>query len=120
MPISRRFPPPWSLEEEGACFCVHHHNGQQLAYVYFEDEPGWSSAAKLLTLDQARRIRGQYRQATGASEQSLKMRTPDQYREFAAECYRFAAEAKNEEHQKILREMARAWSELAEEIEAKS
>ncbi len=47
------------------------------------------------------------------------MRTPDQYREFAAECYRLAAEAKNEVHERILREMARAWSELAEEIETK-
>ncbi len=47
------------------------------------------------------------------------MRTPDQYREFAAECYRLAAEAKTEEHQKILQEMARAWKEVAEETEAK-
>jgi hypothetical protein len=31
-------------------------NGQQLAYVYFEDEPGWRSAAKLLSKDEARRI----------------------------------------------------------------
>jgi hypothetical protein len=45
------------------------------------------------------------------------MRTPDQYREFAAECYRLAAEAKTEEQQKTLREMARAWSEVAEEVE---
>jgi hypothetical protein len=48
------------------------------------------------------------------------MRTPDQYREFAAECYRLAAETKNDAHKKILREMARAWSELAEEVEAKA
>jgi hypothetical protein len=48
------------------------------------------------------------------------MRTPDQYREFAAECYRLAAEAKNEAHQKIMREMARAWNELAEELENKN
>jgi hypothetical protein len=35
---------------------VRHHNGQQLAYVYFEDEPGRRSAAKLLAKDEARRI----------------------------------------------------------------
>ena len=31
-------------------------NGQQPAYVYFEEEPGRRSAAKLLTKDEARRI----------------------------------------------------------------
>jgi hypothetical protein len=38
------------------CFVVRDHNGQQLAYVYFEDEPGRRSVAKLLSKDEARRI----------------------------------------------------------------
>ena len=54
--VTRRFPPPWSVEELDACFVVRDHNGQQLAYVYFEVEPGRRSAAKLLTKDEARRI----------------------------------------------------------------
>jgi len=54
--LSRRFPPPWSVEELDACFVVADSGGQQLAYVYFEDEPGRRSAAKLLTNDEARRI----------------------------------------------------------------
>jgi hypothetical protein len=53
---ARRFPPPWSVEEQDACYVVRDHDGQQLAYVYFEDEPGRRSAAKLLSKDEARRI----------------------------------------------------------------
>jgi hypothetical protein len=40
----------------GRLLVVRDHNGQQLAYVYFEDEPGRRSVAKLLTKDEARRI----------------------------------------------------------------
>jgi len=52
----RRFPPPWSVEDIGAAFVVKDGSGQQLAYVYYEEEPGRRSAAKLLTKDEARRI----------------------------------------------------------------
>ena len=31
-------------------------NGQSLAYIYYEEEPGRHSAAKLLSKDEARRI----------------------------------------------------------------
>jgi hypothetical protein len=54
--MPRRFPPPWSVEEQDACFVVRDQNGQALAYVYFEDEPERRSAAKLLERDEARRI----------------------------------------------------------------
>ena len=54
--MTRRLPPPWTVEEQEACFVVRDHDGQQLAYVYFEDELGRRSAAKLLERDEARRI----------------------------------------------------------------
>jgi hypothetical protein len=52
-----RFPPPWTVEEyNDACFVVTDSAGQKLPYVYFEEEPGRRSVAKLLTRDEARRI----------------------------------------------------------------
>jgi endo-1,4-beta-D-glucanase Y len=57
MPSPRRFPPPWTIEEHNnACFIVKDATGQALAYVYFEEEPGRRSVAKLLSKDEARRI----------------------------------------------------------------
>jgi hypothetical protein len=38
--VSRRFPPPWSAKNKTPATFVRDHDGQQLAYVYFEDEPG--------------------------------------------------------------------------------
>ena len=43
-------------EHNDACFNVRDKNGQALGYLYFEEEPGRRSAAKLLTKDEARRI----------------------------------------------------------------
>ena len=53
---ARRFPQPWSAEDNGACFIVKDKNGQPIAYVYYEEEADRRSAAKLLTRDEARRI----------------------------------------------------------------
>jgi hypothetical protein len=105
----RRFPPPWSVEEQYACFVVRDANGQALSYVYFPQDG--ERAGKLLSKDEARRI------AANIAKLPVEMRTPDQYRDFAAHCYRLAAEAKTEDHRKIMEEMARVWKEVAEEAE---
>ena len=56
MSSTRRFPPPWFVEETAPCFIVRDHNGQALAFIYCEDEPGRRATGKLLTRDEARRI----------------------------------------------------------------
>jgi hypothetical protein len=89
----RRFPPPWSVEGTGACCSrkagvqlgrymrevsatgsgrfssarakYRDANGQALACVYFEDEPGRRTAAKLLTKDEARRMGVNFAQVPG-------------------------------------------------------
>jgi hypothetical protein len=53
---ARPFPPPLIAGKADACFIVRDNNGQALAYVYFETEPGRRTAANLLTRDEARRI----------------------------------------------------------------
>ena len=53
---SRRFPPPWTIEEQEACFTVQGQERSGARYVYFEEEPGRRLAAHLLTRDEARRI----------------------------------------------------------------
>jgi hypothetical protein len=36
---TRRFPPPWSIDELEACFVVTDSAGQKLSYIYYEEEP---------------------------------------------------------------------------------
>jgi hypothetical protein len=35
--MPRRFPPPWTVDENEESFVVTDANGQALAHVYFED-----------------------------------------------------------------------------------
>ena len=54
---------PWSIEESTECFIVRDGDKQALAYVYFENESGRRSSAKLLTRDEAFLYRGEHCQA---------------------------------------------------------
>ena len=49
------------------CYIVRDANGQALAYVYCEEEPGRRSAAHLLTRDEARRVAVNIAKRTGGA-----------------------------------------------------
>jgi hypothetical protein len=53
----RRFSAPWSAELQPNYYVVRDADGQQIAYVYYSNDPERRSAAKLLTKDEARRRR---------------------------------------------------------------
>ena len=48
--------PPWTVAETPATYRIEDATGFALLYVYYEEEPGRRSAARLLTTDEARRI----------------------------------------------------------------
>jgi hypothetical protein len=54
--MTRRFPPPWQVEQMPGGFKVLDASGQALAYVYARDTRAQADIAKVLTFDEARRI----------------------------------------------------------------
>ena len=72
MPEHRRFPPPWSIEEHTESFIVKDANGQQIAYVYFEDEPQRQMSMKRLSRDEAFLIAVSIAKLPGGPRQILK------------------------------------------------
>ena len=54
--MTRRFPPPWTVEQIPGGFKVLDASGQALAYVYARETADAAGIAKVLTKDEARRI----------------------------------------------------------------
>ena len=55
-PITRRFPPPWEVEQIPGGYVVKDATGQSLAYVYARESKAQAEMANVLTMDEARRI----------------------------------------------------------------
>jgi hypothetical protein len=53
---SRRFPPPWQVEQTPGGFKALDANGQAFVYVYARETKAEADIAKVLTFDEARRI----------------------------------------------------------------
>ena len=66
-----RFPPPWSIEEQAACFVVRDAGGRALGYFYFEDEPGRRSGREAAHQGRGAADRDQRDEAAGAGAPQL-------------------------------------------------
>ena len=53
---TRRFPPPWTVEQIPGGYKVKDANGQSLAYVYGRETKADADIANVLTMEEARRI----------------------------------------------------------------
>jgi hypothetical protein len=53
---SRRFPPPWQVEQIPGGYKVVDASGQALVYIYARETKQQADIAKVLTFDEARRI----------------------------------------------------------------
>jgi hypothetical protein len=56
MTRTRRFPPPWSVDDIGGCFVVKASNNRPLVFIYYGEGVARRSLARLLTRNAARRI----------------------------------------------------------------
>lgn len=56
MATTRRFPPPWLIDEQPESYIVRDATGLALGYFYFDDEPSRRTVTKRLTEDEARRM----------------------------------------------------------------
>ena len=60
---TRRFPPPWTVEQIPGGYKVNDANGQSLAYIYGRETQADADIARVLTMDEAQRIATKHCQA---------------------------------------------------------
>jgi hypothetical protein len=53
MELPSRFPPPWSVDDDGGCLIVRAADGQAVAYIYYFDEEQGYSGKKLVCREEA-------------------------------------------------------------------
>ena len=54
--MSRRFPAPWREEKVAGGYVVRYANGQALVHIFARSNESEAMQAKMLTMDEARRI----------------------------------------------------------------
>jgi hypothetical protein len=54
--MARRFPAPWTIERIPGGYVVKDATGQALAYIYARETRADADTAKVLTMDEARRV----------------------------------------------------------------
>ena len=73
MPERRRFPPPWTAEEQKESFVVKDSTGQAPAYPYFDDDRYRRSVTNRLMRDEAQRIAANIAKLPGPLETAAEM-----------------------------------------------
>jgi hypothetical protein len=88
---SRSFPPPWSAELQPNYYVVRDADGQQIAYVYYSNDPQRRSAAELLTRDEARRIAANIAKLAGAIAEGIRLNKDSAFEHLSADAVRVEA-----------------------------
>lgn len=117
--MTRRFPPPWSVEEHSECFAVTDANGQRLAFIYFEPDPSNETRRaqmNRLTRDEAQRIAANFAKLPAYIEAG-KERPENTLRDRARECHALAEAATDPSAKAHFQGMADIWERRARQAE---
>jgi hypothetical protein len=92
---NRRFPPPWSVEEQDPCFGVKYESGQQLAYVYYAALSGRYGRVRLSNFAQTPSSDSETLALPPSQQKERPMTTAIEYRLMADECFQWGAPPKH-------------------------